>query len=96
MSKDQSKIIVGSGSSKIPLIKQCFDVVENNLVSKEGFWLRVASIKENLPLDDSADKLIREATKSQLARGNYVCAILEHCGLVKYSMMVNKKVIKLE
>ena len=40
--------------------------------------------------------LIREATGSELARGNYICSILEHCGLVRYSMRGNQKGIELE
>lgn len=45
------------------------------------------------PCPDSADEVIRQKTGSNLARGNYICAILEHCGLVKYEMLAHKKVI---
>jgi len=95
ISKEISKIIIRSGNSKVPLVKECFDVIEEALTNKKILWLRVASAHGSEAFENSADKLIRQATKSSLARGNYVCALLEHCGLVKYSMMVNKKVIAL-
>ena len=95
LSKDQAKIIVKSGNTKVPLVKKCFDTIEENLRGGKRLWLRVASAHDSEPFKDSADELIRNATNSQLARGNYVCSILEHCKLVKYSMMVSKKVIKL-
>lgn len=95
LSKDQSKIIVVSGKTKVPLVKICFNAIEEALNSNKHLWLRVASSHDNKPFKDSADEVIRKATNSQLARGNYVCSILEYCVLVKYSMMVNKKVIKL-
>jgi len=82
-----------SGGTPVPLIKDCFDIIENVFNEFKFKSLRVASLHTNEPMENSADKLIREGTKSQLARGNYVCAILEHCGLVKYSMYGNKKII---
>lgn len=95
ISKETSKITLHSGEkSKIPLLKGCFDVIEEAFKSKKYLWLRVASAHGE-PFPNSADELIRQATKSDLARGNYVCALLEHCGLVKYSMMGNKKIIEL-
>jgi len=93
--KDPSKITIKSGKSDVPLIKECFDTIEDAFKNKKIQWLRVASSHSNVPFDESADQLIRESTQSKLARGNYVCAILEYCGLVKYSMLGNKKVIKL-
>ena len=93
--KHPSKITIRSGESEIPLVKECFDTVEDAFKNKKIQWLRVASSHSNVPFDESADQLIRESTQSKLARGNYVCAILEYCGLVKYSMLGNKKVIKL-
>ena len=95
ISKEISKIIIRSGNSKVPLVRKCFDVIEESLTNRKYLWLRVASSHDNEAFENSADKLIRQATKSSLARGNYVCALLENCKLVKYSMMVNKKVIKL-
>ena len=93
--KDPSKITIKSGKSEVPLVKECFDTVEDAFKNKKMQRLRVASSHSNVPFDESADQLIRESTQSKLARGNYVCAILEYCGLVKYSMLGNKKVIKL-
>lgn len=93
-SKEPLKIVVHSGDSNVPLIKECFEVVEEALMSRKYRCLRVASIRDKEALDGSADKLIRQATNSNLARGNYVCSILEHCELVRYDMQDNKKVIK--
>jgi len=88
-------MFIRSGQTKIALEKECFDAVEEALASKKYRWLRVAAIRANEAFENSADLLIRQRTHSSLARGNYVCALLEHCGLVKYSLMVNKKVIEL-
>jgi hypothetical protein len=92
---DSSKIIIGSGTSKIPLEKKCFDAVENAFSNNTLLWLRVAALHDNEPFENSVDKLVRDATGSQLARGNYISSILEYCGLGRYSMRGNKKGIEL-
>jgi hypothetical protein len=92
---DSLKITIGSGMSEIPLEKKCFDVVENAFSINSLLWLRVAALHDSEPCENSVDKLVRDATGSQLARGNYICAILEHCGLVRYSMHGDKKGIEL-
>jgi len=84
-----------SGNSLIPLERKCFDTIEEAFKESSSLQLRVAALKDNKPLEGSADKLIRNATGSQLARGNYVCSILEYCGLVQYKMKGRKKVIVL-
>lgn len=84
-----------SGNFLIPLERRCFDTIEEAFKENPSLQLRVAALKENQPLEGSADKLIRNATGSQLARGNYVCSILEYCGLVQYKMKGSKKVIVL-
>jgi len=89
------KIIIGSGRAKIPLEKDCFDVVEKAFSENPLLWLRVAAVHDNEPFENSADKLVRDATGSQLARGNYICSILDRCGLVRYAMRGNKKGIEL-
>jgi len=94
MSKSQSAIHIGSGKSMIPLERLCFDAVEKTFSENPLLWLRVASLHDNEPFENSLDKLVREATGSQLARGNYICSILEHCGLVRYTMRGNKKGIE--
>lgn len=93
LSKSASEIRIDTGSP-IKLDKPCFDAIETAFDHNPALWLRVASLHDK-PLPDSADKLIREATGSQVARGNYVCAILERCGLVTYSRKGNWKVIVL-
>ena len=88
-------IIIASGKSEIHLEKECFDVIEEAFIANPSLWLRVAALHKSEPFEDSVDKIVREATGSQLARGNYICAILEHCGLVRYSMQGNKKGVEL-
>jgi len=95
LSKDLESISILSGKSAILLEKDCFEVVEEAYSHNPLLWLRVASLRDNEPFENSVDKLVREATGSQLARGNYICAILEHCGLVRYAMRGNKKGIEL-
>jgi hypothetical protein len=92
--KDPSVMKIDSGSPiKIP--KECFDAIETAFNKNPTLWLRTASIKDNEPLPNSADRLVRDATGSNLSRGHYVCAILEHCSLVKYSRQGTWKVIVL-
>ena len=90
-----SAIDISSGNVCIKLEKVCFDVIEEAFNDNLSLWLRCASTHTIEALDGSADKLIREKTNSQLARGNYVCSILEKCEIVKYSMRGNKKGIEL-
>ena len=89
--KRADKINVKSGAYLIPLDKACSDVIEEAFTDNPLLWLRVASIKEIPALRGSADELIRKRTGSNLARGNYVCSILEYCGLVRYAMEGNRK-----
>ncbi|MEJ5226826.1 hypothetical protein [Thermodesulfovibrio sp.] len=90
-----NEIMVLSGRSIIPLEKVCFDVLEKAFNDEPELKLRVASVRATEPLEGSADKLIREATGSNLARANYVCAILEKYGFVTYVMDGNVKCIGL-
>jgi hypothetical protein len=91
---ESEKIVVGSGHSKIILEKECFEVTEKAFSEKTTLWLRVAALHDIEPAKGSVDELVRLATGSQLARGNYICSILEHCGLVRYTMQANKKGIE--
>jgi len=95
LSVTSSSLKILSGDYPISLERECFDVIEREYFKNPFASLRIAAIKENDPLDDSADKLIRQATGSNMARGNYVCAILEHCELVRYEMSGKRKVIVL-
>lgn len=90
-----SEIIIESGQDQIILEKLCFDIVEQTFITNPASRLRVASLHDNVPLPDSVDKLIRNATGSNLARGNYVCSILVQCKLVKYAMNGRQKIIVL-
>jgi hypothetical protein len=92
------KIYIKSGKIETPLIpieKECFDFIEQAFNQNKFLQLRVASKHDNEPFENSADQLCRIKTGSNLARGNYVCSILEYCKLVKYSMYGNKKTIVL-
>ena len=91
---DSSKITIGSGRAKVPLEKKSFDVVENAFANNSLLWLRAAALHDSEPFENSVDKLVRDATGSQLARGNYISSILEHCGLVRYAIRGNKKGIE--
>lgn len=93
--KTPTIIRIASGNSIIPLERLCFDTVQKAFSENPLLWFRVAALHDNEPFENSVDKLVREATGSQLARGNYICSIIEHCGLVRYSMRGNKKGIEL-
>lgn len=95
VSKDASGFVIQTGSSRIRLEKECFDALEQAFWTDRSLWLRVASLHGSEPLEGGVDELVREKTGSQLARGNYICSILEHCGLVRYSIRGNKKGIEL-
>jgi hypothetical protein len=89
------RVTVHSGDYNISLGRLCFDTLERAFANNPHLSLRVAAIKDIPPLPGSADELIRNATHSNLARGNYVCSILKHCGLVRYVMQGNRKYIAL-
>lgn len=90
--KDSDRLVILSGKSCIPLDKECFDALEE-ILKQANIRLRVSSLKQKEPLENSADKVIRSKTGSNLARGNYVCAILEKLKLVKYEMDGDRKCI---
>ena len=93
--KNIDKIIIRSGKSMIPLEESCFEVIEEFFNESPHGRLRIAAVHGNEPFMDSADKLIRERSGSQLARANYVCSILENELLVCYVMQGNRKYIEL-
>lgn len=93
VTSDSLKIL--SGESFIRIERKCFDIIENEYKKNPFLSLRVATIREKEPLENSADKLLRENTSSKQWIGNYVCSILEHCGLVHYEMQGDIKVIVL-
>lgn len=95
ISVDNNKIIISSGNSEITLERLCFETIEKAFSRNHRLSLRVASLHANDPIEDSADKLIRDATQSNLSRGNYICSILEKHKLVQYRMQGNKKYIAL-
>ena len=92
--KNSTVIYLHSGEATIPLERKCFDTIEKAFQGNASLHLFVAALHDK-PLAGSADELIRNATGSQLARGNYVCSILQYCGLVRYEMKGTKKVIVL-
>jgi ABC-type Fe3+-hydroxamate transport system substrate-binding protein len=95
LSKNPDRIIILSGKSRIPLEAPCFEAIEEALTSNPFLQLRAAPLHENQAFENSADKLIRKRTGSNLARSNYVCSILESIKLVRYAMVGNKKCIEI-
>jgi len=95
ISMEQSGVVIQSGGSSIHIETECFNAIEKAFQDNPEAQLRIASLHGNEAFKNSADAIIRTATGSNLARGNYVCSMLEYCKLVKYSMQVNKKVIVL-
>jgi hypothetical protein len=93
--KNSTIMYVRSGKSTIPLEKKRFDTIEEAFQQNPKLYLFVAALRDVPALPGSADELIRKAMGSELATGNYVCSMLEHCGLVKYEMRGTKKVIVL-
>jgi predicted RNase H-like HicB family nuclease len=93
--RNNGMIVVESGNTFIPLEKQCFDAIESALTEGRYPRLRIASLRQREPYHDSADRLIRDATGNNLARGNYVCAILIKIGVVYYVMQGRQKCIAL-
>ncbi len=92
--KNTAIIYVHSGKYRIPLERKCLDTIEKAFQENANLYLFVAALHDK-PLAGSADELIRKATGSDLARGNYVCSMLQHCGLVQYKMEGTKKAIVL-
>lgn len=68
-----TEIVILSEEAAIKLERDCFDVIEAGFRANPDLSLRIASKVSMTPFPDSADALIREATGSQLALGNYVC-----------------------
>jgi hypothetical protein len=93
--KNYDNLVIYSGKAHFAIEKECFDVIEIALVTRNYSLLRIASLHANEALEGSADQLIRHATNSNLSRGNYVCSILERTGLVRYIMDGNRKCIEL-
>lgn len=93
--KNDGNLVIKSGEASFAIEKECFDAIEIALVTRNYPLLRVASLHANTALEDSADELIRRATNSNLSRGNYVCAILEKIGVVRYVMDGRRKSIAL-
>lgn len=57
-----------SSKSNISLERKCFDTIEAEYSRNPMLSLRVAALHDR-PLPNSADKLIREATDNNMARG---------------------------
>lgn len=94
IAKNEDGIVIKSGKSFVTIERDCFVAIERALKGQRFSQLRVASLRDNEALENSADQLVREETGSNLSRGNYVCAILEKTGLVRYTMIGNRKFIE--
>ncbi|KUG24537.1 hypothetical protein ASZ90_005649 [hydrocarbon metagenome] len=93
--KNSEIIHIHSGDFTIPIGKECLDAIERAFQQNTNLYLFVRAVHKVPAFPGSADELIRNATGSEQARGNYVCSMLEHCGLVQYEMRESKKVIVL-
>jgi len=58
-----------SGNSLISLERECFDIIEEAFKENAYLHLRVAALRDNKPLEGSADKLIRDEQVHHLPEG---------------------------
>ena len=65
--KDSFRITISSGKAKVPLDSDCFHAVEEAFSKNRSLWLRGAARHDTEALENSVDKVIREATGSQSA-----------------------------
>lgn len=93
--KEPDLIIILTGGACLPLERSCIEAIEDAFRRNPQSTWRISSLHDKDPYPDSADRLIRERTGANLARGNYVCSILKSIGLVRYVMVGNKKNMEL-
>lgn len=85
------------GKSRTPnrLPRAMFDAVDNFFRSKPAGLLRIAAEHAVIPTQDSVDEVARSAVHFPRAIGNYVAAILQAAGCVRYFMNNNRKCIRI-
>lgn len=85
------------GKSRTPnrLPRAMFDAVDVFFKSKPSGNLRIAAEHAITPTVDSVDEVARAAVHFPRAIGNYVAAILEAAGAVRYFMNGDQKCIRI-
>jgi len=85
------------GKSRTPnrLPRAMFDAVDNFFRTNPSGHLRIAAEHAIIPTVDSVDEVARSAVHFPRAIGNYVAAILEAAGCVRYFMNGNQKCIRI-
>ncbi len=77
------------------LPRRMFDAVDAFFQNNPQRYLRIAAEHSTTPTPNSVDAVVRAAVHFPRAIGNYVAAILEAAGCVRYFMVANKKCIEL-
>jgi len=85
------------GKSKTPnrLPRAMFDAVDSYFQRRPAGCLRIAAEHAVIPTQDSVDEVARAAVHFPRAIGNYVAAILEAAGCVRYFMNGDQKCIRI-
>jgi len=85
------------GSSRTPnrLPRAMFDAVDSYFQRRPAGCLRIAAEHAVIPTQDSVDEVARGAVHFPRAIGNYVAAILEAAGCVRYFMNGDQKCVRI-
>ncbi len=85
------------GKSRTPnrLPRAMFDAVDDHFRHNPQGYLRIAAEHADTPTADSVDEVVRAAVPFPRAIGNYVAAILEAAGCVRYFMNGGQKCIRI-
>jgi len=87
-------IEIGKSQTPNRLPRAMFDAVNAFFQDKPLGYLRIAAEHAVIPTEDSVDEVARTAVHFPRAIGNYVAAILEAGGCVKYFMNGDQKCIR--
>jgi hypothetical protein len=88
-------IEIGASNTLNRLPQQMFDAVNDFFQNSPTSQLRIAAEHQVDPTPNSVDQVVRSLVHFPRAIGNYVAAILESAGCVRYVMVVYRKYIKL-
>jgi len=93
----QTHIDIEIGKSRTPnrLPRAVFDAIDAFFQCDPAGHLRIAAEHAVIPTQDSVDEVARAAVHFPRAIGNYVAAILEAAGCVRYFMNGNQKCIRI-
>ncbi|MCG6536566.1 MAG: hypothetical protein L7F78_18130 [Syntrophales bacterium LBB04] len=88
-------IEIGKSQTLNRLPRAMFDAVDGYFKRKPSGHLRIAAEHAVIPTVDSVDEVARSAVHFPRAIGNYVSAILEAAGCVRYFMNGDQKCIRI-